>query len=375
MARKRPNGDGTYRQRKDGSWEYRFRLPSGRRKSLYAPTLEELKTKRAEAERKIAQGLDLSRPDITVREFMAYWLDNQAAGSVRLRTLEAYRQLASTHIYPAVGDYRLSRLTVEHVEKMMRDMVAAGLSPSTAQRARAVLRRCLKFALRDGLVARNVASLAEAPKSTAQPARPLTLSQLRHFLDTMRDQGHDLWPLFTLAACTGLRAGELYGLRWSDIDQNAATLRVERTVLNHSGGWSFGDCKTEKSRRTVPLIPEALEALRFQRKRQAATRLAASSWVDHGLIFTNGRGNPLNASNVNRLLHAALASCGLEPMGLHGFRHGCATMLHAAGTDMQTISKWLGHSTIVITANTYTHTSTDVLRGAADRFGQALKTG
>lgn len=374
MARKRSNGEGNYRQRVDGSWECRFWLPNGKRKSLYGPTLETVKGKRADVERATARGLDMSRSDMTVREFMSHWLDTNARHSVRTRTFEAYSQLATMHIYPSVGDFRLSRLTVQHVETMMRDMVAAGLSPSTAQRALAVLRRCLKFAYRDQLVTRNVASLAEAPRSKAQPIEPLTLAQTRRFMDTTRTASHPHWPLFTLAACTGMRAGELYGLRWKDVDLDAGMLHIRQTVINAKGGWQISDGKTRSSLRAVPLIPEAVEALRIQRMRQNVTRQAATTWNDHGLVFTNSRGNPLNASNVNRSLHEALESCDLPRHGLHIFRHGHATMLRAASVPESLIMAVLGH-TVAATTRGYQHTNNAELIGAVSRLEEMLKTG
>lgn len=388
MARKRTAGDGTYRERtirrtnkKTGDvttwrgWECRFQLPNGKRKSVYGPTLESVKVKRAGIERDTASGLDMSKADMTVREYMAHWLDTDARHNVRTRTFEAYTQLATTHIYPSVGGYRLSRLTVQHVVTMMNDMVKEkGLSPSTAQRARAVLRICLKQAYTDQLVTRNVASLAKAPRSTATRKQPLTPEQTRRFMDTTRTANHPHWSLFTLAACTGMRAGELYGLRWKDVDLDAGILHIRQTIINTKGGWQFSDGKTRSSLRAVPLMPEAIDALRMQRKNQNITRLASGgTWADHGLIFTNSRGNPLNASNVNRSLHEALESCDLPRHGLHIFRHGCATMLRRAGVPESIIMAILGH-TVAATTRDYQHADVVELMGEMMKMTTVLKT-
>jgi integrase len=369
---KRPNGEGSHRHRPDGKWECRYRLPNGVRKSLYGRTLEEVKAKRKQVERDIDAGLDPSKPSQTVKEFLTTWLANTAQSSVRPRTYISYEQLVKKHIVPSVGDVKLAGLTPQQVERMMREMVSAGLAPATAQQARAVLRRALGFALKWGLVTRNVAALATPPRSVKKPVKPLTTDQTHAFLHHVREANHRHWPLFTVAAYTGLRAGELYGLRWSDVDLNAGTLRVVQTVVRLPGGWAIGEPKTEKSARPLPLVPEAIEALRVEKDLQKFRRNAAGGrWQDHSLVFTTTVGTPCNASNVNVILHDALEAAGLPHMGMHGFRHGCASMLLEKGVHMRVVMEWLGHSQISLTMNTYSHVAPTVLQDAA----RALATG
>lgn len=376
MATKRTNGEGTYRQRDDGKWECRLRLPNGIRKSLYGRTLEEVKAKRKQAERDIEAGLDLSKPSQTVSEFLTAWLADTAQSSVRARTYVSYEQLVKKHITPRMGDVKLAKLTPQHVERMMREMVAAGLSPATAQQARAVLRRALSFALKWGLVTRNVAALATPPRSVKKPVKPLTTDQTRAFLAHVRQAEHRHWPLFTVAAYTGLRAGELYGLRWQDVDLTVGTLRVSQTVVQLPGGWAFGQPKTEKSARPLPLVPEVVDALKATRKRQLEERLAAGGrWQNHDLVFTTTIGTPFSASNVNVSLHNALEAAGLPHMGIHGFRHGCASMLLEKGVHMRVVMEWLGHSQISLTMNTYSHVAPTVLHDAARALEAALASG
>lgn len=375
MAKRRPNGDGTYVQRPNGTWEYRFQLPNGKRKSIYAKTFEEVQAKRKQAERDLAIGVDLGAKSQTVTQFLNTWLEQTARTTIRPRTYVSYKQLIDRHITPRVGAIKLDKLTPQHVQHMMNDMIGAGLSPTTVHRARAVLRRGLGYAVKWGYVPRNVATLVDPPRAVQKRVKPLTADQTRTFLAYVRETEPRLWPLFVTAAYTGLRAGELFGLRWSDVDLEARTIRVGQTVVQLPGGWSFGEPKTEKSARPLPLVPDVLASLKEQRARQLEERLACASWHEYDLVFATPVGTPLNPSNVNKQLHKALDRCGLPRMGLHGFRHGCASLMLAKGVHMRVVMEWLGHSQIALTMNTYSHVAPAVLGDAANAIEDALAGG
>lgn len=375
MAKRRPNGDGTYVQRPNGTWEYRFQLPTGKRKSLYAKTFEEAQAKRKQVEREIALGVDLGAKPQTVAQFLGDWLEQTAKPTIRPRTYVSYKHLIDRHIAPRIGDVKLDKLTPQHVQRMMNDMIGTGLSPTTVQRARAVLRRGLGYAVKWGYVPRNVATLVDPPRVVTKHVQPLSAEQTRAFLAHVRETDPRLWPLLVTAAYTGLRAGELFGLRWSDLDMEARTLRVGQTVVQLPGGWAFGEPKTEKSARPLPLVSDVLAALKEQRTRQLNERLACMSWSDYDLVFTTPVGTPLNPSNLNKQLHDALNRCGLPRMGLHGFRHGCASLMLTKGVHMRVVMEWLGHSQIALTMNTYSHVAPPMLSDAASALEEALAGG
>ncbi len=372
---KHANGEGGYRQRPNGLWECRITLPDGKRKSIYGRSFEECRDNRKQAEREIDQGRDLSARRQSVATFLTDWLETTAKPTVRPKTLHSYGQLIRLHITPRIGRVELAKLTPQHVQKMMADMTARGLSPRTVQYARAVLRRALGYALKWGLVARNVATLVDPPRSVRKPVKPLSADQARTFLDYVKAQDDRLWPFFTTAVMTGLRQAELLGLQWGDVDLTAGTLRVSHTLQRVSGEWTFVEPKTKRSARTLSLPAAVVAALREQKDRQAFERRAAGeNWRDLGLVFTTPKGTPLEPSNLNGRLHRLLDGAGLPRQGMHGLRHCCASILAAQGVPLRTIMEQLGHSQISLTSDLYVHLAPAMLRDAADALDTALGT-
>jgi integrase len=171
-----------------------------------------------------------------------------------------------------------------------------------------------------------------------------------------------------------MREGEVLGLRWSDVDLVRRTVTVRRSLARTRQGWALAEPKTPRSRRTIPLASEAVAALRRQRTAQKAARVAAgSAWSnDLDLVFTDAAGRPHKGSNVTKDFAAALRRLALPHVRFHDLRHGAATLMLAAGLDLFTVSRHLGHSTIAITADTYGHLTSDRRRDAADAIEQAI---
>jgi integrase len=370
---KRDNGEGSIYQRKDGRWVGAVTLPTGKRKAIYGATYQEAKTKLRQAQRDQEMGRDLSAKPQTVERFLAVWLEDTAKPTIRPKTHHSYAQLIRLHIVPAIGKVPLAKLTPQHVQRMMRDMTAKGLSPRTVQYTRAVLRRALGQALKWGLVTRNVATLVDPPRSVRKPVQPLTGEQARAFLTYVKQYDDQLWPFFTTAVLTGLRQGELLALRWNDVDLDHATLRVSHTLQRIDGRWQFVAPKTRRSARTLSLPASVVAALTIQKDRQAFERKAAGDmWQDWNLIFTTPKGTPLEPSNLNGRLHKLLDGAGLPRQGMHGLRHCCASLLLAQGIPARIVMEQLGHSQISMTMDTYSHVMPAMLRDAADALDSAL---
>lgn len=370
---KRGNGEGSIYQRQDGRWVGAVTLPSGKRKAVYGTTYQAVKTKLRQAQRDQEYGLDLSTKPQTVARFLADWLESTAKPTLRPKTHHSYAQLIRLHIVPAIGTIQLAKLTPQHVQHMMRDMTAKGLSPRTVQYARAILRRALGYALKWGLVTRNVATLVDPPRSVRKPVQPLTGDQARAFLAYAKQHDDRLWPFFTTAVLTGLRQGELLGLRWTDVDLDRATLRVSHTLQRIGGTWQFVEPKTRRSARTLSLPASVVAALRTQKDRQGfEQRIAADLWLDWNLIFTTPKGTPLEPSNLNGRLHKLLDGAGLPRQGMHSLRHCCASLLLGQGIPARIVMEQLGHSQITLTMDTYSHVMPAMLRDAADALDSAL---
>jgi integrase len=266
-----------------------------------------------------------------------------------------------------------------------------GLSPTTAHHALVTLRVALNRALKWGLVARNVAALADPPKQRSAPIAPLTVEQARALLATAeraQPGGHRLHGLLTVALSAGLRAGELLGLRWDDVDLKRGTVTVRHALEElpmkdrgpgaDAAGWRLSEPKSASSRRTLPLLRSARSALTAQRTRVLEARLVAGPrWQEQGgggFVFPSGVGTPLGYRNMVREYDELLEAAGVPHTRFHNLRHTCASFLLASGADMRTIMAVLGHSQISLTANTYTHVLPAVLDDAAAKL-EALLTG
>ncbi len=274
------------------------------------------------------------------------------------------------HITPSLGRVKLASLNAAHLQGLYRSKPEAGLSPRTMRYIHAVMHRALKKALRWGLVLRNVSEAVDPPKPQKEKIKPLSRDEARRLLEAAR--GDRLEALYVLAVHCGLRQGKLLGLRWEDIDLNAATLRVRRALTTAKDGPRFVTPKTAKSRRTVKLNRQAVEALKRHHDRQfeESTRLAGE-WRDYGLVFATATGTPINPRNLTgRSFKPLLKQPGLPDIRFHDLRHTCATLLLGSGVHPKLVQEPLGHATIAITLDTYLH----VLPGMGDQAANAMET-
>ena len=308
----------------------------------------------------------------TVAGFLDDWLEHTAKPTIRPSTYVSYSSLVRIHLKPGIGHHQLAALTPQHVQALMNSRRAAGLSPTTITRMRAVLRRALGQALKWGLVTRNAAALTDPPRVVTTPVQPLTLEQARHLMHAARDDMHG--PLLTVAIATGLRQGELFGLRWTDVDLERGVLRVSHAMQRVGKVATFIEPKTARSRRTINLPTFAVEALRVQRVRQNERRLFhGPDWADWNLVFSSSIGTPLNPSNVIHRFHKILERAGLPRQRFHDLRHCAASLLLAAGEHPRVVMDVLGHSQIALTMNTYSHVIPAAMKGAASRLDAALE--
>ena len=283
MAKRRGNGEGTISRRKDGRWEARYtaQTPNGpKRKVLYGKTREEVAKKLTKAMADRDGGITFDAENNTVEEFLSNWLNTSVRDNVRPRTFENYRLQVRQHIIPALGRMKLKNLSPAHVQGFYRSKLDAGLKPSTVRYIHAVLHRALKQAVRWGLVPRNVTEAVDIPKLAREEINTLSPEETRRFLATAR--GDRLEALYVLAIHCGPRRGELLGLRWSDVDLDAGTLRISRQLqrMRDGSGLVFSEPKNKKARRTTRLTKEASEVLRRHRKRQAEEKLYGTLyWV------------------------------------------------------------------------------------------------
>jgi integrase len=248
-----------------------------------------------------------------------------------------------------------------------------GLKPSSVRYIHAVLHRGLEQAVRFSLIPFNPAARVDPPKVRQEEITPLDSEQARVFLEAAK--GDRFEALCVLSLTVGLRMGEALGLKWSDIDVDAKTLRVNRQLqrVRDGGGLVFSEPKNA-SRRTIDLPQRALEALRSHRKRQIEEQLRASAqWADNGLVFTTGIGTPIDAQNiVNRHFKPLLKRAGLPSIRWHDLRHTYATLLLARGTHPTYVQKSLGHASVQLTLDRYSHWMPSMGRNTAQGIDVAL---
>jgi integrase len=289
MARKRNAGEGSIFQRSDGRWCGQLDLGweggRRRRKYIYGATAQEVQDQLLKDRADLAAGLPVAVDKQTVEQFLNRWLE-AVRPSVRPRTFQSYEILVRNHIVPELGRFRLDKLAPQHIQAALARKSASGLSAQTVRHIRAILRIALNQALKWGVVGRNAAALAIAPKLVRNRAHSLSPEQARQFLDAAR--GDRLEAVYTVALSLGLRMGEILGLRWQDVDLDAPTLSVNQAIYRMAGkGLVAAEPKTDRSRRTLFVPDGVLRALKAHRLRQLQERLAAGPrWHDGGLIFT-----------------------------------------------------------------------------------------
>ena len=295
------------------------------------------------------------------------------SGSVP-RPAKRYRDILRVHAVPFIRTVKLARLTPQRVEALLAERRAAGLAPRTVWHLRAVLRSALTDSVRGGEATRNAASLAHPPKVEAYHVEPMTPARAQAILGAV--EGTDLEVPVSLALWTGLRQGELLGLRWQDVDLAARRLRVEVTLQYRKREFFVEPTKTPKSRRTIGLPAPAAEMLAQHRQRQLEQRLLVGPGVGHpvdGLVFTNPFGRALDGRYLTVRFQAMVKRAGLGYLRFHDLRHAAATLMLASGTDLKVVSEVLGHSAIATTANVYAGVLDELKTDAADRLARLLQ--
>jgi integrase len=374
---KRTNGEGSPRQLANGSWQIRFYLPDGKRTACTGKTLTEAKAKVKLALAKAEQGQPLTDSRMLVKDWFAEWSTSTLAYSSRaLATKTMYETLGRLHIASGeFGALSLRSVTPRHVESLLQHMAESGLSESTVRSAYAVLRTMFDGAVRDQMLGTNPVASVKRPKVTPKDAAYLEAGDVQRLLDAAKGQRYA--GVLELLAATGMRRGEVLGLKWENVDLDRGVLNVRTTLGRVDHELRLSGTKTERSRRAIPLGPRQIDLLRSMRLRQLEERLVAGSqWTDSGLVFTTSLGTGVDGRNINHMVKRVVAKAGLEgKVSPHTLRHSAATGMLHGGIPIHAVSQALGHSSITITADTYGHVSLDDRRRALDAWSDQLKLG
>ena len=315
---------------------------------------------------------------ITVADYLLErWLPGKGT-RVAPSTAGIYERNIRLYIAPNIGRIQLQELQPEDLDSLYAKLLSegrsagGGLSVRSVRLVHATVQSALRDAVRKGTVHRNVADVADPPAigHDRRLARVWTGEQIRDFLAATGD--HDLYPLFLLAVATGMRRGELAGLRWSDIDFDAARLTVNRQIVGVDGTLVVSDLKTPSSRRTVDLDEATVSELRRQRRRQLQQRLATGLRDDNGYVFGQPDGAPPNPKRISDTFARLVARIEVPRIRFHDLRHTHATILLQQNVHPKVVSERLGHSSVAMTMNTYQHVMPTMQAAAATTFGAAV---
>lgn len=364
-------------RKRGGTWAAYWRLdtPQGRKlryKGGFA-TKRDAQAFLNETLGSMHQGTFAEPSKVTVADFLIdRWLPGRAA-SVRASTFDNYRRIIDKHLVPRIGHVKLQQLSADHLDRLYAELLAGGLAPKTVRNIHALIHKALKDALRKSLVTRNIADAADPP-SGARGEREMwtwTPEQLRTFFEGMAN--HRLAAAYLLKATTGMRRGEILGLRWSDVDFKAHRLNVRHTILSIAYEITEGAPKTAKGRRSITLDPETLRVLGAHRAAQRTEKARAGGrYEDHDLVFPRNDGRPVHPDYFSQTFDRTVRRLGLPKIRLHDLRHTHATLGFAAGVPVKVMSERLGHATVAFTQDVYMHAVPALEEAAADQIADLV---
>jgi len=365
MPKRRAKGEGTIYQRADGRWSGQITLPNGKRRTKYGKTQGEVRDWLTAQRGSIRTGAWSADTGTRLDEFLRNYLHDVVANQVRAGTMENYTRVAEIHLIPAFGNMRLTDLRPEHLQRLYTEKVAAGLAPGSVLIIHNVIHQTLKQAEEWGIVPRNVAGLVHPPHRRAAVPTILSIEQLDLVLTHTKNsqRGRWLYVAIYLAVSTGLRRGEILGLRWADIDFDQRSLRVARIASQlASREMVVAEPKTKSSRRLLTLDDATITVLREHRAKTPGD-----------VVFPTPEGSYRDPDTLYEGWSRALKAVGVPHVKFHALRHMHATLLLEQSISPKVVSERLGHANVAITLQTYSHVSSKLEHAAANAIGQAMQ--
>ena len=380
MAKRRPQGDGTIRKRSDGRWEARIIVGhkndgSPMYKSAFAKTQKS-------ALKQLHQLIDLYRDvdltedsRMTLGEWLDKWLDEYMIFTIRESTLDSYRAMVKNQVKPFIGSKQIASLTTADMQKFYNKIKKEGrvrehpihgktLADSMVRGVHMMLHEALDTAVKERLIAKNPTNGTTVPKCNYPEKQILGDNQLETFLEAIK--GHEYWcDFFYVEVMTGLRRGEICGLKWQDINFEENKLQVKRSVsVKKGGGVSIGETKTETGVRCIQMPPSVAELLKSKKQ------TAITEWVFPHFLHPE---QPISPASAYRKLKVILKNAELPLIRFHDLRHTFATHATQGGVDPKTLAGILGHTNASFTLDTYTHVTSDMQKSASAVVGNMMQ--
>lgn len=414
MAKRRGNGEGSITKRKsDGRWQgyvtvgYDVETGKPKKKYFYGKTRKEVQEQVNKTLGNVQAGTYREPSKLTMAEWLTSWLNDYMRPSLRPTTWESYKTQVDKHILPALGHLRLSQLQTSDLQALYNqklqggradgkkecvicgkastqknvkvcpecggDLKEVGLSPRSVRYIHVVIHAALEQAKKEGMITINVADAVKLPSDPKKEIQVLDQEGIKKFLAAARETKH--FPAYFLAINTGLRRGELLGLRWRDVDLREGTVTVTQGLVRTKGGLTFQEPKTKLSNRTIGVSPQVVSTLKEHKKRQNEERLAAGTAynTEHDLVFCNELGEPICPRGFTRHFERVLKRAGLEgKVTFHGLRHTFATLSLQEGAAARTVQEALGHHKAAFTLDVYSSVTSKMKKEATDRIGSLL---
>ncbi|AEG14647.1 integrase family protein [Desulfofundulus kuznetsovii DSM 6115] len=376
-TKRRGKGEGSIFFRKDkGLWVARLNV-NGKTRLFYGKTRQEVLEKKKALEAEIARETFVEPSKATLGDWLTRWLNVYVRPSVRDTTYQNYETYIRVYI---MGDKPIQKLMPGDLQAFYNakleggraDGKEGGMSTRAVRYLHFLLSAALKQAVKEGLVSRNVAEATNPPKQGKKEIQYLTTGEIQRFLQVARESRYYVAMLTELG--TGLRRGELLGLKWEDVDLKRGVITVRRQLVRAKGGPVFHEPKTDAGVRTVTLPAEVLRELKAHKARQNEEKLLLeNAYEDSGLVFCQANGRRLEPRNFTRHFDNLLKKAGIRHVSFHSLRHTHATELLRLGVNLKTIQERLGHSNFNVTANFYAHIADELQQEAAEKINGVLK--
>ena len=379
MAKRRANGEGSIRKRKDGRWEGRYTVGhdpvSGKQiiKNVLGKSQAEVKEKLKQALIECERVDYTKTGQYTVGTWLDVWFENVAQIKVRASSHQTYKGYIEHHIKPYIGHIPLEKLTTMDLQKLYRKLLTKGrvdrieakdqpegLSAKTVRNINQVISSAMDLAVTQKIILTNPTKACELPKVERKEMQTIPLEQLEAFLKEAKETG--VYEMYYIALSTGLRRGELLGLKWQDIDWKNGVIKVRRQIARVDGEIVEAPLKTKNSYRAVTISQQAIEVLKMQKRN-----------TNDEYVFPSPNGGPISPDSVNNMLKRVLERAGIPKIRFHDLRHTFATIALQSGVDIKTVSSMLGHFSAGFTLDTYAHVTTAAQKEAAETLGQILQ--
>lgn len=367
-----PQGSGTIRQRKDGTWEARYTLGrdpgTGKQiqKSVYGKTQKEVRKKLTEITHSLDMGIYTEPDKITLSKWLEIWLSEYVSNNVKPFTYKSYETQCRVHIIPNLGRIKLQSLNVPSVQAFYNSLLKQGLSPKTIKNVHGVLHKALDKALKIGYINFNPANLCELPRVEKKEIKPLSNENIKVFLRAL--EAEEFKNLYLVALFTGMRQGEILGLTWDCVDFKNGTITINKQLQREKkpkGKYILSPTKSSNTRIITPaaFVMDILKELHSKE----------IQYNEMNLVFVNERGEHLAIHTVYKHFKKIMAEIGTPETRFHDLRHTYAVTALQEGDNIKTVQQTLGHATASFTLDVYGHVSDKMKKESAQRMDTFIR--